>query len=68
MINPFAGLGKPRRHGDVMPCSLCDDPIPKRHAPLMLFANGRNLMWVYCAECELVVLESYKAAKEAGVS
>lgn len=43
-------LGTPRKHTDK--CSKCDADIPDEHVPLMLFADGRNLMWVYCEHCE----------------
>jgi hypothetical protein len=60
MTDPFAALGKPRRRGADMRCSLCGDPIPDEHVPLLLFANGRDLMWAYCDGCEIVVLDKYK--------
>jgi hypothetical protein len=66
MINPFAGLGKPRRMGDRV-CSLCEDDIPYSHKPLQLRASGRALAWLYCIECEPIVRDAYKAAKTAGV-
>ena len=33
-------------------CSKCDAEIADDACPLMLFADGRDLMWVYCEECE----------------
>jgi hypothetical protein len=43
-------LGKPREHPNR--CSKCDQYIPSDAMPLMLFADGRDLMWVYCERCE----------------
>jgi hypothetical protein len=46
----YAILGTPRKHPDK--CSKCDAEIPDEAVPLMLFADGRNLMWCYCERCE----------------
>ncbi len=51
-------LGKPREHPNR--CSKCDQYIPSDAVPLMLFADGRNLMWVFCEDCETKILELYK--------
>ena len=52
-------LGTPRKHPDK--CSKCDAAIPDEAVPLMLFADGRNLMWCYCERCEeSVFLQLYK--------
>lgn len=43
-------LGKPVRNTET--CSKCGAAIPDEHVPLILWADGRNLMWVFCENCE----------------
>jgi hypothetical protein len=39
-------------------CSKCGHAIPEDAVPLMLFGGGRSgLMWVYCEDCEGVLLK-----------
>jgi hypothetical protein len=59
--DPFAGLGK--RVFDCTECSLCGELIAFSHKPFVLFANGRRFMWVYCSDCEPVILDAYKQVK-----
>jgi hypothetical protein len=60
----MAILGTPRKHPDK--CSKCDAEIPDEAVPLMLFADGRNLMWCYCERCEeSMFLQLYKPKREA---
>jgi hypothetical protein len=59
-------LGTPRKHPDK--CSKCDAEIPDEAVPLMLFADGRNLMWCYCEVCEQAMfglLELHKPVASA---
>jgi hypothetical protein len=51
-------LGKPVR--DTETCSKCGGAIPDEHVPLMLFADGRNLMWVFCERCEIEIFRFIK--------
>jgi hypothetical protein len=65
MTDPFKGLGQPRQ--DRESCSLCETRIPTGHLPLVVFAEGRTLMWVYCPDCEPAIRDAYKAAKREGI-
>jgi hypothetical protein len=60
-------LGTPRKQPDDA-CSKCDAAIPDEHVPLMLFADGRNLMWVYCERCEIEMFQRLNAGTVKGLS
>ena len=59
-------LGTPRKDSDatLLACSKCNTTIPDEHVPLMLFADGRNLMWVYCENCEVEMFRVLYKQKE----
>jgi hypothetical protein len=55
-MSDHAILGTPRQYADGM-CSKCGLQIPDEHVPLILWADGGKLMWVYCELCEQGMFE-----------
>ena len=62
MPDRYEMLGTPRRDA----CSKCGGGISDEHVPLMLFADGRNLMWIYCQLCEPGILRLYHKGRLHG--
>ena len=45
-------LGRSVKNGATDTCSKCGHTIPEEHVPLILWNDGGELMWVYCAACD----------------
>ena len=56
-------LGAPVK--DTETCSKCGGKIADEHVPLIMWADGRNLMWVFCERCEGAILDFYKLSQPA---
>jgi hypothetical protein len=62
MDDPHRTLGTPRKHTDL--CSKCGKEIPEEHVPLILWADGGGVMWVYCEACEEPMFNILRPVKQ----
>jgi hypothetical protein len=64
MNDPHEGLGTQRRFMEGI-CSHCDAPIPidPVRLPLVIWADGGQRRWAYCARCEEFLLAKFATLK-----